>query len=198
MGDGVEEHLLFGRRALWRTRLPCELERHGEEHFEELWSLRPEHFHEIVQPFTGRKIALPRWQQAYGRDYRYAGSVNRALEIPPILAPLLAWCRERFDGRLNGILLNWYDAEQRHYIGAHRDSVVGLVPGTPIVTISLGATRTFRLRPMRAKGFVDFAATHGDAFGLPWASNLNLKHEVPYHAGAQGRRISVTARAFKP
>ena len=53
------------------------------------------------------------------------------------------------------MLLNWYDAAQRHYIGAHRDSTVGLVSGAPIVTISLGATRTFRLRPMRGKGFVE-------------------------------------------
>jgi len=161
-----------------------------------LWALHPERFHEITQPFTGKIIPLPRWQQAYGYDYRYTGNVNRALSIPELLVPFLTWARELFDARLNGLLLNWYDAERKHYIGAHRDSTVGLIEGTPIVTISLGATRAFRFRPMRAKRFVDFEATHGSVFAVPWETNLHTKNEVPHRAGAKGRRISITARAF--
>jgi alkylated DNA repair dioxygenase AlkB len=168
----------------------------GRERFEELWALHPELFHQVTQPFTGKMIPLPRWQQAYGRDYRFTGNVNRAQALPPILAPFLDWCRKRIDRRLNGLLLNWYDAERRHRIGAHRDSRVGLVPETSIVTISLGAPRIFRLRPMHGEGVADFDAIHGRVFVLPWESNLNLKHEVPHNAGARGRRISITARAF--
>ena len=193
--DAVQ-HDAFGYPFV-TCRLPDGPEREGREGFEELWNLHPARFHEITQPFTGKSIPLPRWQQAYGHDYRYTGNVNRALPIPPILEPYLAWVREAFDRRLNGLLLNWYDAALRHYIGPHRDSTSGLVEGTPIVTISLGARRSFRLRPMRGKGFVDFEATHGTVFVLPWESNLQLKHDVPHRARDVGRRISITARAFE-
>jgi len=140
-------------------------------------------------------IPLPRWQQAYGRDYRYTGSVNRAPPVPALLQPYLAWARQHVDTRFNGLLLNWYDAIRRHYIGPHRDSTAGLIEGTPIVTISLGATRLFRLRP-KGGAFVDFAATDGSVFILPWATNLGVKHAVPHRAADTGRRISITIRAF--
>ena len=193
--NGVE-HLVFDRYAFVTSCLPIALDGEAHASFEELWALHPDRFHEITQPFTGKTIPLPRWQQAYGHDYRYTGTVNRALPIPAILEAYLAWAQEQFDVRLNGLLLNWYDAGQKHYIGQHRDSTVGLVEGTPIVTISLGATRTFRLRP-KGKGFVDFEAAHGSVFVLPWETNLNVKHEVPHRARDTSRRISITARAFE-
>lgn len=195
-GADFTEHNVFGHRLLV-GRLPEEMASASKEQFEELWALRPEHFHEITQPFTGKSIPLPRWQQAYGRDYRYTGSVNVALTVPPVLAPFLTWTVEMIDARLNGLLLNWYDAAQNHYIGKHRDSRVGLVDSSPIVTISLGERRTFRVRPVKQKGFVDFDAAHGTVFVMPWETNLNTMHEVPKEKRARGRRISITARAFE-
>jgi len=192
---GAVERDVFGYPFV-TCRLPVELDREAHALFEELWELRPERFHEITQPFTGKSIPLPRWQQAYGHDYRYTGNVNRALPIPPILKSYLLWAREMFDPRLNGLLLNWYDVALRHYIGPHRDSTTDLVEGTPIVTISLGATRVFRLSPAKGKGFVDFEAAHGTVFVLPWETNRHLKHAVPHRAKDVGRRISITARAF--
>ncbi len=193
--EGLVEHRIAGRLSLFAARLPVELGRAGEARFAELWALHPERFHTITQPFTGRTIPLPRWQQAYGRDYRYTGSVNRALPVPAPLGPYLDWARRRLDARLNGLLLNWYEADLRHYIGPHRDSIAGLVEGAPIVTISLGATRLFRLRP-KGGASVDLPATHGSVFILPWETNLGAKHAVPHRADDTGRRISITLRAF--
>ena len=189
------EHDVFGY-AFVTSRLPLVLDREAHVRFDVLWELRPERFHEITQPFTGKSIPLPRWQQAYGHDYRYTGNVNRALPVPPVLEPYLAWVRGAFDPRLNGLLLNWYDADKRHYIGPHRDSTTGLVEGTRIVTISIGARRSFRFRRAKGKGFVDFLASHGTVFVLPWVTNRHLKHAVPHRAADTGRRISITARAF--
>ena len=200
MSSGVRdvvERVVFGHSFLV-GRLPAELEREGRERFDELWELHPAEFHQMRQPGKGTMIPVPRWQQAYGRDYRYSGNVNVALPVPAILQPFLAWGREQFDGRLNGLLLNWYDAELAHRIGEHRDSIAGLVEGAPIGTISLGATRVFRLWPAKAKGFVDFEAAHGTVFVLPWETNLHVKHGVPHRAGDAGRRISITVRAFEP
>ena len=192
--QNFEQHSLFGRHLFFTGRLPRALEDCATTQFEELWDLHPAKSNEIL--IHGRMVPIPRWQQAYGRDYQFSGTVSEALAVPEILAPFLAWVREAIDPRLNGLLLNWYDAERRHYIGAHRDSRHGLVTGTPIVTISVGAARTFRLRLPKEKGFVDFEATHGAVFVMPWETNLNVKHEVPHTARATGRRISITARAF--
>jgi alkylated DNA repair dioxygenase AlkB len=159
-----------------------------------LWSLHPDDYHRIVM--AGRPVDTPRWQQAYGRDYRYTGRVNRALPVPPVYAPYLAWAQAHIDARLNGLLLNWYDGAQGHYIGRHRDSIAGMIDGAPIVTISLGEVRPFRLRPWRQSGFVDFTASHGSVFILPYATNRSWTHEIPRSKQATGRRISLTLRGF--
>ena len=67
----------------------------------------------------GRWVAIPRWQQAYGADYHFSGQTNKAMPVPPILAPLQAWAQDAIDPRINGLLVNWYDADLKHYIGAH-------------------------------------------------------------------------------
>lgn len=167
----------------------------GSPPFEELWALHPPDFHLIKM--HGRPVRTPRWQQAYGADYRYTGSVNAGLPIPPALAPFVAWAQQALDARLSGVLCNWYDGQRGHYIGAHRDSTADLIPGSDIVTLSLGAARVFRLRPYRGQGFVDIPLPGGAVLLLPWAVNQRFTHEVPAPRGATGRRLSITLRAFQ-
>lgn len=162
--------------------------------FDALWSLHPDEFHEIVM--HGRKVRTPRWQQAYGADYRYTGNTNRARPLTPAMRPWLAWSRESVDPRLNGLLFNWYEGAAGHYIGKHRDSDANRVEGSPIVTLSFGEQRVFRLRPWRGQGFLDVPAVHGGVIVIPWATNRAWTHEVPAPRGSRGRRVSVTLRAF--
>ena len=162
--------------------------------FEALWGIHPSGFHEIK--IHGRLVKTPRWQQAYGADYRYTGNINRALPLVPPMPACLEWARERFDPRLNGLLLNWYDGAAGHYIGKHRDSDINRVDGSPIVTLSFGEERAFRMRPWRAEGFVDVPASDGSVIVIPWETNRAFTHEVPASKKAVERRISVTIRAF--
>jgi alkylated DNA repair dioxygenase AlkB len=117
--------------------------------------------------------------------------------VPPVLEPLRSWARETIDPRLNGLLLNWYEGPG-HYIGPHHDDTRDMIPGTPIVTISFGETRVFRLTRGQdeAKEVRDFEATSGSAFVLPHDTNRVWKHAVPKSAKYRGRRISVTLRGF--
>lgn len=156
--------------------------------------MHPAEYHVIKM--HGRLVPTPRWQQAYGVDYRYTGRTNAALPVTPLLVPLLNWSRDAVDERLNGVLVNWYDGALRHYIGRHRDSTVNLAAGAPIVTISFGEERIFRLRPWRGRGTVDFAARDGTVFVMPANTNRAWTHEVPPSAKRMGRRISVTVRGF--
>lgn len=163
--------------------------------FDTLWALHPEEQHIIH--IHGRKVATPRWQQAYGVDYHYTGTTNRSLPFTAEMLPLLSWCQGEIDPRLNGLLFNWYDGALGHYIGAHRDSDVRRVVGSPIVTLSFGETRTFRMRPHQGSGMVDIPVAHGSVLVIPWQTNRAFTHEVPASKRATGRRISVTARAFE-
>ncbi len=162
--------------------------------FAALWADHPDDFHEIQM--HGRKVKTPRWQQAYGADYRYTGNVNRALPLTPPMRAWLAWAREEHDARLDGLLLNWYDGAAGHYIGKHRDSDIQRVEGSPIVTLSFGEARTFRMRPWRGAGFIDLPATAGWVIVTPGAPNPPSTHEAPPPPAARGRRVSVTIRAF--
>jgi alkylated DNA repair dioxygenase AlkB len=163
--------------------------------FEQAWLLHPTVKHEILM--HGRMVATPRWQQAYGMDYHYTGNVNRALDVPPLLSPLLTWVRTAFDDRLNAILVNWYEGPG-HYIGPHHDNVKHMVYGAPIVTMSFGETRVFRLTKGTGvdRKVVDFAVPNGTVIVMPYDTNLAWKHSVPKSTRYLGRRISVTFRAF--
>jgi hypothetical protein len=115
-----------------------------------------------------------------------------------MLVPLLHWSQETIELALNGLLLNFY-AGPSDYIGPHHDSIKGLIPGTPIVTISFGEERVFRLSRGKAalRQILDFSAPHGTVFVTPWETNRIWKHAVPKRASYTGRRISVTLRAFR-
>jgi alkylated DNA repair dioxygenase AlkB len=193
MLNGFQQHQLSDEHTLHNSVLPDALRFSGPA-FEKLWRLHPDEYHEIK--IHGRAVKTPRWQQAYGADYYYTGRGNKALPVPPLLQPLLDWSRGVVAKELNGLLLNWYDGSKGHYIGKHRDSITNMVTGSPIVTISFGEERTFRLRPWRQTGFQDFPARDSTVFVMPYDTNLAWTHEVPMRAKRQGRRISVTIRAF--
>ena len=163
--------------------------------FEDLWSLKPDEYNEIH--LHGRMVALPRWQRAYGRDYRFSGQVTKADPVPELLGPHVEWAQGHVDERLNGLLVNWYDGRLGHYIGAHRDERRWLYPGSSIVTLSFGEERVLRFRKLRTPGFHDVAAPNGTVIVIPWETNLEWTHEVPKTKRAVDRRVSITLRAFE-
>ena len=54
-----------------------------------------------------------------------------------------------------------------------------------------------RLRPWKRTEKSDIALHHGSVVVIPYETNLGWTHEITKSARAQGRRISVTARAFE-
>jgi alkylated DNA repair dioxygenase AlkB len=188
-----EYQSLDDRHTFLTGVLPVE-QRFDASAFESLWRLHPIAYHEIVM--GGRKVLTPRWQQAFGLDYRYSGRINRALPIPPLLQPLLSWASNNIDARLNAILVNWYDGARGHYMGRHRDTMNKLLKDAPIVTISFGEERIFRLRPRGGTGHTDFVSRDGAVFVMPYETNREWTHEIPRLKKYLGRRVSVTLRGF--
>ena len=189
----ISEHVLDATNRVYTGTIPDHLFL-DESAFADLWAVHPDAYHQIRM--YGRMVATPRWQQAYGHDYRYTGNLNKALPVPTAIKPLVDWAQNSLEPRLNGILINWYDGSKGHYIGPHRDSPQGLIEGAPIVTISFGEERIFRFRPHNGKGKTDLPVSNGMIVVIPHETNRAWTHEVPKTTKLTGKRISVTLRAF--
>ncbi|KST66368.1 hypothetical protein BC008_26225 [Mastigocoleus testarum BC008] len=164
--------------------------------FKELWSLHPDEYSEIV--IHGKHVKVPRWNRAYEKDYPFSNQIAIAHDVPESLKSYLEWVQQEIDPRINGLFVNWHDGSLSHYHGKHRDSTKGLIPQTPIITISLGEERVFRMRPYPKGNLIkDFVLRNGDFIIIPWRTNQHWTHEIPKFAKYKNHRISVTMRAFE-
>eukprot|EP00041_Stephanoeca_diplocostata_P020634 m.464895 g.464895 ORF g.464895 m.464895 type:complete len:690 (-) comp21625_c0_seq3:270-2339(-) len=209
--DPAGESYVIHVPGFWRSRnesSPSEFQQH--------WDLHPSTVATIV--LAGKVCNEARWKRAYGQSYFYAGawSEARAFAEYPVLPQMLNVVRNSICPRANSALVNWYDTE--HSIGAHADDESNLCDGCPVVSISWGFHRTFRLRPINPKEgchvtqsqrkSLDLSLGDGDLVIMGGALQKTHKHEVcrlpadvAAHAAAlpfKGRRINVTFRAMKP
>ena len=108
----------------------------------------------------------PRLTASYGDEgvtYRYSGTVNVALPWTPTLLEIKEKI-EAVQGQYNYCLLNRYRSGQDS-MGMHADNEPEM--GNVIGSLSLGATRTFRIKHNKTKGdnellaWSRFAADHG-------------------------------------
>jgi hypothetical protein len=69
----------------------------------------------------------------------------------------------------------------------HHDKTRDLARGAPILSLSVGAERDFRV------GTETFAVRDGDLVVLPWEVNRRVKHGVPVRRRARGVRYFLRA-----
>jgi len=170
--------------------------------FEQLWALHPKEYGKVMM--YGEKKKTPRYQQSYGRAYHFSGMNHEALPIPSIIQPYLDMANLQAQ-RLNHapysqVLVNWYE-NGHHYIGLHRDDEKSLVPDSTIFSLSLGATRKFRIREYGTKKIVkDIMLENGMVVIMGGRMQKDFTHEIVKIAGAKGestgRRINITFRVF--
>jgi len=172
----------------------------SHEAFGELWDLHPDTHHEVM--IRGTPTPIPRYQQAYLRDYRFTGSTSKAdPEVPESLVPYLKWANALGYGEFNQLLVNWYE-DGNNYIGPHADDTRPLVKDSPIITITLcdkGLPRKFRVRKDK-EIVLDYDTLNGAVLVMGGKFQKELKHEIVKINGKKaeqaGRRISVTLRQF--
>ena len=147
----------------------------------------------------GRTVVAPRHQFAVGdKDlaYRFSGS---SVPARPWTIPFNRVRRqvEKLTGhRFNYILVNIYK-NGGEYIGPHSDDLRDQSPNVPIVSLSLGATRAFRLAPRI--GGLDIKVielSHGDLLIMGAQSQELYKHSVPKRTRVARERVSLTFRSI--
>lgn len=166
--------------------------------FDEIWNLHPETQHVIV--IHNKAVKQPRYTQSYMRDYNYSGTSAKAKELPKELEPLYEQAK-LYDPRFNQMLVNWYE-NGAHYIGAHSDDTKQLIADSPILSVSYGAPRKFRIRDKRNKSIVqDIMMQDNTAVVMKDDFQKCFTHEIVKIGGTKGlqygRRINVTFRCFK-
>lgn len=138
----------------------------------------------------------PRLTASYGDEgvsYRYSGTVNVALPWTPTLLEIKQKI-EAVQGRYNFCLLNRYRTGQDS-MGMHADDEPEM--GEVIGSLSLGATRTFRIKHNTTRETKRFAVAHGTLIIMAGTMQQFWKHEIPKTKENVGERINLTFRQIR-
>ena len=168
----------------------------SQEEFDTIWDLERDFIQNEVLMY-GKYVKVPRKQGLYSpipnTSYNFSGCTVHALPVPEVLEPFMA----KFGDAYNAVFVNWYQ-DGKQYISAHADDENDLEPGSDIASISLGDTRTFRIRDKKNKKIVlDVDLKHGDLFIMGGDFQKEFTHEVPKRLRSHKRRINLTLRQFK-
>ena len=139
-------------------------------------------------------VAMPRltgWYGDPGAIYRYSRLLNVPAPWTPVLGALRDDLNVRLAASLNSCLVNLYRSGE-HSMGWHADDEPEL--RDRIVSVSLGATRTFRLRPgTRGKSLaIDLAS--GSLLTMTVESQRLWQHAVPKGLASRAR-LNLTFRS---
>ncbi|TDL17623.1 hypothetical protein BD410DRAFT_541325 [Rickenella mellea] len=145
----------------------------------------------------GKKVSQSRSIAVYARDknstMKYSGhTVDLHFDYPPLLDEIEKKVTERLNESFNHVMLNRYDSGSE-YIGKHRDTKENKV----IVSLSLGAERTFIMTPTKPRlGVVArrWVLGNGSLLIMKGATQDLWKHEIPKEPKIKEGRISLTFR----
>ena len=148
----------------------------------------------------GREVMQPRltaWYGDPGTRYGYSGLRLAPLPWTPALLDLRARVETAAAARFNCVLLNRYRHGQDS-MGWHADDEPELGAAPVIASLSLGATRRFRLRPRDAQrpphAPVTLALTSGSLLLMRGPTQQYWQHAVPKTARPTAPRLNLTFR----
>lgn len=152
----------------------------------------------------GRTHPLPRltcWMADPGCSYSYSG----LLQIPQPWRPAVSGLRARLQAQLgcrfNSLLLNLY-RDGRDRMGWHADDEAELDPAAPIASLSLGAARSFQLRPRQPidgeRAVVTLELGDGDLLVMDPPTQQHWLHQVPARRRVGQPRLNLTFRVVRP
>ncbi len=162
-------------------------------------------WHQPEFNFSGNVVKMPRLVAWYGDvDYRYSGIHHAKAAMP-------AWLRNLADDlseqaslalgkpvEVNSVLCNWYRNGQDS-ISFHADDEAELGDKPVIISVSLGATRSFQFKEnANPKNKVTYALTDGSVVVMYGNSQSKWKHGIPKEKHIQDERFNLTFRLTMP
>lgn len=142
----------------------------------------------------GRSVPQPRLIGWCGTtSYRYSGLTLPAAGIPECLTPVLESVSRSASTDFNHMLLNLY-RDGQDSMGMHADAEAELGTDPIVATLTLGATRTFRLRARRGTQRADYALGDGSLLVMGGRCQTEFVHGIPKTKKPVGQRLSVTFR----
>ena len=145
----------------------------------------------------GREVDSPRlsaWIGDPGTAYRYSGATFEPHPWPPALRALRERVAAAAGSPLNSVLANLY-RDGRDYMGWHSDDERALGPHPVIASLSLGATRRFRLRHRRDPALaLALELPPGSLLVMRGQTQRVARHALPRTARRIGERINLTFR----
>lgn len=132
-----------------------------------------------------------------GKDYNYSGIVVKGRPFDKAIQGLMDRINEQYGFTLNSCLLNYYP-DGNIGIGDHSDSEKELNGGKDcvVVSISLGATRDFKLRSYDRKEEVVIPLTHGSVLVMGKGCQRYYKHRIDVDRTVTMPRVNLTFRDF--
>ena len=138
-------------------------------------------------------------------SYKYSGVVSKPTTFPEWLLEItksvmkeIGWPK-KFKTLPNSCNVNWYEDGKSH-VGWHRDdeNIFRDKDGCSIVSLSLGATRTFQIRHRWKKDILIEKKLHsGDILTMEGKFQDYLVHRVPVERTVKDSRINFTWRWIK-
>lgn len=169
-----------------------------------------DHYLEVIQKYSdwqqdeinfGGKIQLiPRLQAWYGdpdKTFTYSGIKLTPKPWPAELLELNKKLEEKLAIHFTSVLVNLY----RHgndSVAWHCDDEPGLGINPVIASISLGATRKFKLRNLADKTLKkDLFLEHGSLLVMQGETQHKWQHHVPKEPKEKNPRVNLTFRVMK-
>lgn len=169
-------------------------------------------------PVKGSSFCVPRMQAAFGDpgvDFNYPNESLQVCNWTKTLAELKHVLSGGLNQLFNLALVNFYKPRQC-YLGEHKDAEHQMVPGAPMVCLSLGGDRTFQLKqglgPLKdevggggggeeeeeeeetKEGCNSIVLENGSLLVMNTISNSDWYHSVPVKSESKHSRCSVTFR----
>jgi alkylated DNA repair dioxygenase AlkB len=152
---------------------------------------------EEIATVMGRRVPIPRltaWHGAAG--YVYSGIRMAPAPWTEPLLELKAVAEACAGHTFNSVLLNLY-RDGRDSVSWHADDEPGLGRDPVIASISLGATRRFRMKHREAGLRVALDLLHGSCLVMAGATQHHWRHQLSKTARPLGPRINLTFRAMR-
>lgn len=148
---------------------------------------------------TGQKVAQPRLTAWYADSldmaYSYSGVTQKVQFWFPELLDLKSKIERATGAQYNSVLLNLY-RDGNDSVGLHADDEKELGTNANIASVSLGTTRTFRLKHNGSKNEMAYPLSHGSLLVMSGTTQHYWKHEVPKERSITEPRINLTFRWF--